>query len=192
MYKEYQLDKSTFMGGWYIPESVCNELVKVFNNNKSKWCKGTVGDNYTEHNAKKSTELIIKPDEYDLFLKNYILHLSNCLKQYKNKYPYSDKVAEFSCYDNIKIQHYKPGEGFYNWHTENSGHGYTKLRHLVFMTYLNSVENAGTEFLHQELITPCQKGLTIIWPSAWTHYHKGITNNKKEKTIITGWFNFHE
>ena len=67
MYKEYQLDKSTFMGGWYIPESVCNELVEVFNNNKSKWYKGTIGDNYTEHNAKKSTELIIKPNEYDLF-----------------------------------------------------------------------------------------------------------------------------
>ena len=32
--KEYKLDKSTFIGGWYIPDSICNEVIDVFNNNK--------------------------------------------------------------------------------------------------------------------------------------------------------------
>ena len=190
--KEYKLDKSTFIGGWYIPDSVCNEVIDVFNNNQFKWGKGTVGEGILRPEAKRSTELVIKPHDWDTFLKSYISHLSNCLEEYKKKYPWSNRVNDFAVTENIKIQHYKPGEGFYNWHAENEGYGDTKLRHLVFMTYLNTVENAGTEFFHQELTTPCEKGLTLIWPSAWTHTHKGVTNKDKDKIIITGWFDFHE
>jgi hypothetical protein len=58
------------------------------------------------------------------------------------------------------------------------------------MTYLNTLDNAGTEFYHQNLTTPCIKGLTLIWPSAWTHTHRGVINNDAHKFIITGWFNF--
>lgn len=188
--KEYKLDKSTFIGGWYIPDSVCNEVIDVFNNNQFKWGKGTVGEGILRPEAKRSTELVIKPHDWDTFLKSYISHLSNCLEEYKKKYPWSNRVNDFAVTENIKIQHYKPGEGFYNWHAENEGYGDTKLRHLVFMTYLNTVENAGTEFFHQELTTPCEKGLTLIWPSAWTHTHRGVTNNEKDKFIITGWFSF--
>ena len=85
-----------------------------------------------------------------------------------------------------------PGDGFYKWHMENGGVGNSKFRHLVFMTYLNTLNNAGTEFYYQKTTTPCEKGLTIIWPSAWTHTHKGVINNDGEKYIITGWYSFHE
>jgi len=190
--KEYKLDKSTFIGGWYIPDNICDELIDTFYKNKSKWTIGTLGeDKKLEQNLKKSTEMLIQPNEYDTYTKNYIGHLGDCLKLYKEKYPFSDNVAYYSLYDNIKIQHYKPGEGYFKWHTENEGFGNNKLRHLVFMTYLNTVENAGTEFYHQELKTPCEKGLTLIWPSAWTHYHRGVINKEKEKFIITGWIDFN-
>ena len=190
-YKEYKTDKSTFIGGWYIPDNICDELIDTFYKNKSKWIEGTLGDYKLEPNLKKSTEMIIQPNEYDIFAKNYISHLGNCLELYKKKYPFSNDVAHYSLYEDIKIQYYKPGEGFYKWHTENEGYGASKLRHLVFMTYLNTVENAGTEFYHQELKTPCEKGLTLIWPSAWTHYHRGVINKQKDKFIITGWIDFN-
>ena len=60
------------------------------------------------------------------------------------------------------------------------------------MTYLNSVEDGGTEFKYQNLITPAKKGLTLIWPAQWTHTHRGQISGTKEKYIVTGWFNFHE
>ena len=190
--KEYKIDKSTFLGGWYIPENVCDELIDTYYNNEFKWSVGTIGDNELICEAKKSTEMVIFPKEYHTYAKNYIPHLINCLEEYKKKYPYCDMVAKYCCKDNIKIQHYKPGEGFYNWHMENDGNAGCRLRHLVFMTYLNTVDNAGTEFYHQNLTTPCEKGLTLIWPSTWTHLHRGVTNNKKDKFIITGWFDFYE
>ena len=65
-----------------------------------------------------------------------------------------------------------------------------KHRALVFMTYLNDVEDGGTEFLHQNVYTPAKKGLTLIWPAYWTHTHRGVVSKLKEKYIVTGWINF--
>ena len=64
------------------------------------------------------------------------------------------------------------------------------FRHLVFMTYLNTVDDGGTHFYYQKLKTKAKKGLTLIWSSAWTHTHRGIISKTKEKYILTGWYNF--
>ena len=91
--------------------------------------------------------------------------------------------------EEFHIQHYEPNEGYFNWHCERGTHQSIQ-RALVFMTYLNDVEDGGTEFLHQHLSTPAKKGLTLIWPAYWTHTHKGIVSKLKEKYIVTGWINF--
>ena len=57
------------------------------------------------------------------------------------------------------------------------------------MTYLNTVPNAGTEWLYQNYKTEAIKGLSVIWPSSFTHTHRGIISNDNEKYIITGWLN---
>ena len=86
------------------------------------------------------------------------------------------------------IQHYEKGEGFYSYHCERMSQMPPQiLRSLVFMTYLNDVEDGGTEFLYQKCEVKARKGLTLIWPADWTHTHKGIISQTKEKTIITGW-----
>jgi hypothetical protein len=33
-----------------------------------------------------------------------------------------------------------------------------------------------------------KKGLTLIWPADWTHFHKGIPAPNEEKMIVTGWY----
>ena len=192
-YKKYDFDKSSFIGGWYMPEEICDELIETYNNNEARWSPGAVGTTIeVQENIKKSTEFFIKPNEYGLYLKNYIHHLNNVLYNYKEMYPYcSLEMNEWTINSTIKIQHYKPGEGFKQWHCENNGRGYFKSRHLVFMTYLTNTENAGTEFYHQNIKVPCEKGLTIIWPAGWTHIHRGVITKNEEKTIITGWYNFN-
>lgn len=192
-YKKYDFDKSTFIGGWYMPEEICDELIETYNNNKARWSPGAVGTTIeVQENIKKSTEFFIKPNEYGLYLKNYIHHLNNVLNNYKEMYPYcSLEMNEWTINSTIKIQHYKPGEGFKQWHCENNGAEDFRSRHLVFMTYLTNTKNAGTKFYHQNITTPCEKGLTIIWPAGWTHLHKGQISENEEKIIITGWYNFN-
>jgi len=65
-------------------------------------------------------------------------------------------------------------------------------RLFAFMTYLNDVPDGGTEFLYQNMTVRAEKGLTLIWPSAWTHMHRGRVSNTKEKYIITGWYSISD
>ena len=190
--KEYEIDYDTFIGGWYVPEEVCDSVVDVFNSEKDNWEEGQTTGGGIKPEWKKCKELFIPSADANIKIKGYLEYLSDCLNLYKKRYTFSNDLGAYSLQNtNIKIQHYMPGEGFYRWHMENSGIGQTKLRHLVFMTYLNTLDNAGTEFYYQKTTTPCEKGLTIIWPAHWTHTHRGVTNYEGEKTIITGWYNFH-
>ena len=190
--KEYEIDHNTFIGGWYVPEDVCDSVVDVFNSEQHNWQDGLTTGSGVKPEWKKCKELFIPSTDFDKKLKGYLEYLSDCMDLYKKRYTFCDDVARYSLQNtNIKIQHYMPGDGFYNWHMENTGRYGTTLRHLVFMTYLNTLHNAGTEFHYQKTKTPCEKGLTIIWPAGWTHTHRGVTNYEGEKTIITGWFSFH-
>ena len=195
IYEEVKFDFSTFIGGWYIPKKDCEELIKFYENNIDKTYTGNVGKSdkdprgLVNSKIKKCSQLTIDKENF-FSLSNYINHLSNILNCYKKKYPFCDSISPYTLKEPINIQHYKPKEGFYEWHTENLGCNLTKNRHLVFMTYLNTIENGGTEFYHQNIKTECKTGLTLIWPSAWTHIHRGIVSMKDDKYIITGWISF--
>ena len=196
--KEYDIDYDSFIGGWYMPEEVCDSVVDVLNSEQEKMVDGKIflfnegndqGDG-PRPDWKKCKELFIQSNEFGKIQK-YIENLSVCLELYKERYSHCDDVAFYGLNNtDIKIQHYMPGDGFYKWHCENAGYGVNLYRHLVFMTYLNTLDNAVTDFYYQKTTTPCEKGLTLIWPAAWTHTHRGVTNYKGEKTIITGWFSF--
>ena len=196
--REYEIDHSSFIGGWYIPEKICDDLIELYQTSEHLWEDGKISKYFdgedratTDEKSKKNTEMYISPSEF-MMIPTYLPHLAKCLDEYKKRYPYSDNVNHYSICTPMKIQYYKPGEGFYKWHMENGGYGQEGKRHLVFMTYLNTLENAGTEFYHQKITTPCEKGLTIIWPAHWTHTHKGVINHNSDKHIITGWYSFND
>jgi len=59
------------------------------------------------------------------------------------------------------------------------------------MTYLNDISDEGeTEFLYQKIKVKPEKGLTLIWPTDWTHTHRGIPSQTETKYIATGWYRF--
>ena len=90
----------------------------------------------------------------------------------------------------FNIQHYAPHEGFLGWHCERST-SQTNQRALVFMTYLNDVTDGGeTEYYFQKLKVKPVKGKMVVWPTDFTHLHRGITSPTQEKYIATGWYNF--
>ena len=95
----------------------------------------------------------------------------------------------FNINTNLNIQHYNINEGLNYYHYERDDLS-TCSRNLVFMTYLNEVEDGGTQFKYQNLITPAKKGLTLIWPTDFTHTHRGVISQTKEKYIVTGWYSY--
>jgi len=178
----------SFIGTSFIPKNLCDEIIKYFKKNKNLTHKGYFGANSIVNvNIKESNDLEIKVNANLPLFNKYFYFLQNILNEYIKIYPEVNKYARFKITEDVIIQHYPPKGGFKIWHHENGGVDVSK-RILVFMTYLNSVKNAGTEFKYQKLISPCKKGLTLIWPTHFTHTHRGVINNKKEKYIITGWF----
>tara|TARA_E500000318_G_scaffold111267_1_gene129166 strand:- start:36 stop:653 length:618 start_codon:yes stop_codon:yes gene_type:complete len=191
--KEKHFHESTFIGGWYIPESLCDEIIDFFHFNEKYAKDGQVGDaegRKVKKEVKESTDLSIGAYNKDNVVGVYRNHLQAVLTNYLKKYENANRVAYFDVVENFNIQKYPKGGGYKEWHSECSGNHSSVYRHLVFMTYLNNVEDGGTEFLHQNLSTKAEKGLTLIWPVAWTHTHRGIVSNTKEKYIMTGWYSF--
>ena len=107
---------------------------------------------------------------------------------YVERYPELKTFSKYDMIQDAKIQHYRSGGGFKQWHFERSS--LEQYRCLVFMTYLNDVPHGGTHFKYQNIITPAEKGLTLIWPTDFTHTHKGQISKNHEKYIITGWWGF--
>ena len=194
--KEYELDNITLMGGWYISSKVCNDLIKFMKNQPLKDGMMYAGNetSYEQKvvkDMKESKELAVDFHNEDEPFHTYKKQLDKVVKEYIKKYPFMNENTEFALREHYNLQKYPIGGGFKIWHFENDFKSpLNKHRALVFMTYLNDVEDGGTEFFHQNLSTPAKKGLTLIRPAYWTHTHRGIVSRLKEKYIVTGWINF--
>ena len=164
--------------------SICDGLIEYHNNNiEYKKMGKSIGAN----EMKKSTDVTVFPASQNPFVLMYKKLLFGYVREYNASY--DNPLAELTIADGFNIQHYKPGEGYLNWHSERSIH-LTHQRALTFMTYLNDVEDGGgTEFKYQGLRHNAKKGKTLIWPSDFTHTHRGQKSETQEKYITTGWFN---
>lgn len=190
--KEEKLPFESFIGGWYIPKETCNKIIEFHKNHPNLHIEGKV---YTTNDQlgvnkdiKESIDICLSGR--DSFLFEYNFYLNECLKLYEKKYETNLYIDRFGSQEDLyNIQYYRPNGGFKKWHCERSGLLSTK-RVLVFMTYLNDVSDGGTEFKFQKITTKAKKGLTLIWPSDFTHLHKGQVSKKHDKYIITGWFSF--
>ena len=181
--------EKSFIGGWFIDPDLCDRLIGHFEGCDQKG-PGRTG-NGVDKRVKDSTE--VNMDISVSIVKEYVVQLQLVTTQYINMYPECARTYRWEV-ESANIQKYDPGGGFYLWHTERTSlDPHVVGRHLVFMTYLNDVTDAGeTEFYYQKTKIKPQKGLTLIWPVDWTHTHRGIPSPTQTKYIVTGWFVFIE
>lgn len=187
--KSHKINKEKgFLKGWYIDKTICDQVIDYFEKNKELQKQGSLDTGY-EKNKKVSTDISVAAENPDII--PYSFELKYCVEEYKKLYPTLDKdLAPWAMRELINIQRYKPKEGFLGWHTENSNL-ISSHRILVFMTYLNTVKDGGeTEWFHQKIKIKPEKGLTVIWPSDWTHLHRGCVSKTETKYIATGWFSY--
>ena len=163
---------------------LCDDLIEYHKNNMEY---KNLGKSIGANEMKKSTDVTIFPASQNPSILMYRKLLFGYIKEYNAAY--DNPLAEMTIADGFNIQHYKPGEGYLNWHSERSIH-LTHQRALTFMTYLNDVsDGGGTEFKYQKLRHNAKRGKTLIWPSDFTHTHRGQKSETEEKYITTGWFN---
>jgi hypothetical protein len=183
----------SFIGAWFLDEiDVCDELVAYFRASQSKEA-GRFGAGAVDTEVKDSVDLHLGYGEFgDPPIYRYLTALTGVCQHYVQKYQASGALDAWGIVEKVNIQYYAPGGGYKIWHCERWGKSMpSAARHLAFMTYLNDLSDAGgTEFLYQGLVVQPRKGLTLIWPADWTHFHRGVVSPTEEKYIITGWFSF--
>lgn len=89
--------------------------------------------------------------------------------------------------ENAMMQRTKPSGGFHPWHYEATNLS-TQGRFLTWILYLNDIDEGGeTEFLYQRKRISPKTGTLVVWPTGFTHTHRGNPPLKDTKFIVTGW-----
>jgi hypothetical protein len=196
--KELQIEPVNFIQAYYLENiQICDDLIKFFKDNPLRQAPGASADPKTGKtkvmpDVKDSKDIWFLPDEPEPVWESYKAELVKCTNQYVETFPNSEQTARWGLVEYTNLQYYPPGGGYKSWHSERvCAISPYASRKLVFMTYLNDVTDRGeTEFAHQKIKVRPEKGLTLIWPADWTHFHRGIVSPSQEKYIITGWMNY--
>jgi len=106
--------------------------------------------------------------------------------EYLKKYEVLNSLDRHTIFE-IKVQKTVPEEGYHVWHCENVNFEH-RTRLCAFILYLNDVEEGGeTEFLYQKKRIKPEKNKLVLFPTSYTHIHRGNPPLSGEKYILTGW-----
>ena len=154
--------------------------------------------------TKDSLDISIYVDDYrpkHLNEKNYEIYkkvnkiitdnIFKYFKEYKKSHPQLNIIKTWRLHEKYNLQKYFPNQGFKKLHCEvMNPRG--ALRIGAWMVYLNDVKDGGTYFDNYDLTVNAVRGRLVIWPSYWTHCHRGIISSTKTKYIATGWLRFNK
>ncbi len=183
-----------FIGCWNLEQdAICEKLIEFFESHAEKQEPGQSAGGVNPE-AKQSIDLTVHPRDLKSAefapVKAYVDILYTCYQEYLKQFPFLASILPRADVSSFNIQKYLPGGHFKLEHSERTSI-VNSFRVLVWMTYLNDVQDGGsTLFTHQGIEVQPERGKTLIWPAEWTHAHRGNILNSGLKYIITGWMHF--
>ena len=183
MLKPYERNEELskdFIQGWYMPDDVISDFLLESEQLHADGYSDVIGDPRNYH-------ILDMKVFSDKSRDNFLYNLNGVILNYQEKYSYLCTL-NFKLFKDINVQYWEPGNYYSKFHYELRSDAESVLRNLVFMTYLNNIEDGGeTEFHYQKIKIKPKKGLTIVWPANWTHTHRGCETSE-HKHAVTGWF----
>ena len=185
------IKSETFIGEYFIDESLCQQIIKYFENRTDLQSEGAIGDCQIDSSRKSSTDMNL--DDCEEYFHLYFGVIYPFFRDYCEKYRINSNEFPMRFFERTNIQRYLPNQGYFIEHQERAGIDLTRIsRELVFMTYLNTIEDfsenqGATVFPFQNQFVRPEIGKTLIWPAGFTHRHYGIPHKSETKYIVTGW-----
>ena len=183
-----------------LSSTVCQNLIDAFEKSIDLQSPGMAGGfqgTVAEMpHIKKSTDIridqsFLNNELWGQPIQETIKVLNQGIEEYKKQYPFVNTLAPWTLDLQWNVQRYLPGEGFKKWHCETNSKRYNH-RVLAWMIYLNTVtDGGGTEFAHGNETASAEEGKLVIWPGAFTHFHRGVVSPTETKYIATGWYIFY-
>jgi len=186
----------SFIGGGVMEPEIIDGLWDFWNDpametlfEKTEGHCGGMGEKVNKE-IKDSIDMTIPRYIKDKRICAYIDGLAEITREYVNCWPML-KTIHWDLQSDFNLQWYPKGGGFKQMHCErNNADIEAVTRVMAWMTYCNDIEEGGETFFDvQGAKVKPKKGLTLVWPADWTHFHKGIPAPNEEKMIITGWYN---
>ena len=183
---------SQFIGSYsgIYTDEFCDEIIKTFDYYQSingVYCEDTQFDDSNAGRFDWAFDLDSMTPSMD-FNPLEVLYgsMQECLNEYQQVFGTLKRIPMYSIVQ--KVQKTPPGGGYHVWHDENSSLEHCK-RVIVWMVYLNDNFKGGeTEFLYYKRREQPEKGKLLLWPSGYTHTHRGGMVLEGNKYVITGWF----
>ena len=186
----YEIEKDSFIcvQDEALPASLCDEIISFFEQSEKKF-KGRVvdanGNRIEDEKERVSTDLDLSGEAgSDSKIDRELYRLVN--RAFNTYVDMFGVLRSFSINDtSYFVTRYPKGEGFYDWHIDAANEA-TINRIFSCVVYLNTVDEGGeTEFFYQKLSVKPKKGRLILFPSSWTHLHRGAAPVSSDKFIMT-------
>ena len=166
------MNKFVYVKDNVLSEEDCNNIIKVCDKNLLP--ADDLG--YQYYDIKK------------INLWKFLVNKSNLIiKDYLKLYPELDLVSNPFALSNVRFKKFNKGKSFGSWHSEHCIDYPYKILNIMY--YLSD-HNCGTQFYDGEVVLS-KKGRVAIFPSYFTHTHKGeVCPDDKTRYILTGYFEF--
>ena len=168
-----------------LSQKECDILINIFETSSQIRGRTTLG---YEPDEKNCLQLLNTTFSDDTQMSSIICNsITKYIDEYSNKYEAVDKcIYWWRVDDGYNVQKYETeDDGYKQWHCEHTKGSCDRV--LAWMFYLNNAQS-GTEFMYYPNIG-AKMGRLVIWPSGWTHLHRGAPN-KGLKYIVTGWASY--
>ena len=168
----------------------CQEIIEYINLLENDGC--LILENEASHLQDQYSNNLIAKDKYEIDLQSahricqkVLPKLSPPVEDYLKTYSLLGQ-SKFLLYD-CKLKKIPPGHGFHAWHYESAGYDQVG-RVFVVQLYLNDdFEGGETEFLYQNKREQAKRGDVLIFPTNFTHVHRGNTPIGGTKYLLTSW-----
>ena len=190
-----EISKSNFIGIWELEnDDLLEKIIEFFNLNHQSHKQGTLDLGKVDKSKKDLLEMLMSPkqikeNKLEVFIQ-YINSLVDC---------YNDYQDQWGCIKNwnriyvgsFKLEKYLVAGHHLDFNCErqniNSSH-----KILSWITFLNDLDDdeGALHFKYLDISIKPKKGMTLIFPSDWTHLHQQNIIKNTEKFTIRGSFHF--
>ena len=119
---------------------------------------------------------------------NYYYKINYLTEEYVKEFNDAGHTSSIWSLATLRFKHFKPGQSFQNWHSENCVR--YPYRILGLQIYLSD-HDCGTEFNAYKRTIKSVKGRATMFPAYFTHTHRGqVCPENKDRYLITGYYHF--
>jgi prolyl 4-hydroxylase len=167
-----------------LDAAACRGIIELFERSPAKIPSAT-GIAGIVHAARRSQGVVLDAQSGGPLFQAAVAALQRSFAAYVAKY--EELRQQQSVFESLGVYRYQNESEGYDWHSDGMDAG-LRYRFVSAVLYLNTVAQGGeTEFRYQNRKIAAQEGSIVLFPSGWTHIHRGCPPRSGPKYVLVTW-----